>query len=110
MNGTPLFTQELFSNRTIFSSLLYKLVSMKYVSEYSEKLNERIEVTFPRCLTNEERHTIHRFTIKNKLTSISFGHDDDRWLIVSFSKKYIQELYSQESTHVTETMNTLCIT
>ena len=109
-----LCTQELLSNRTIFSSLVYKWVSMKYVSKYSDKLNERIEVTFPSCLSNEERHTIHMFTVKNKLTSISFGDDDNRHICVLLSKKYIQELQSLENAHGTiepilETMNTLCI-
>jgi len=56
---------------------------------------EKTKVMFPAYLTVQERHKLHRFTRKGEIEPTSYGENDNRYMEIIFSKKYIQSLHDR---------------
>jgi hypothetical protein len=77
-------------NRECFNDILISIIE-EHLRNYQEC--EKTVIRLPTCITRSERYTIHKFSLLNKLSSESFGEGDDRFMEVTLSKNYVQELF-----------------
>jgi len=70
-----------------FEAEMYKLLK--------DPVIEKTKLTLPNYVTVQERYKIHRFTKRNDIEPRSYGEDENRYMEIVFSKKYIQSLHDR---------------
>jgi hypothetical protein len=69
-----------------FYSLIFK-------NGYNDKVFSKTELIFPKILNSEDRHAIHKLNKKQFLETQSEGINNNRYIIITVTKKYIEYLY-----------------
>jgi hypothetical protein len=61
----------------------------------------RTTITFPRCVTKQERYCIHKLSLGSDFRTVSYDTQyEDRVIEVTLSKKYVQDLFNGHTFNV----------
>ena len=76
--------------REKFNEVLVNIISV-FLEQYSNC--QKTVITLPMGVTKVERYNIHRLSIHNELSSESFGDVPDRYMEITISKSYVEDIF-----------------
>jgi hypothetical protein len=77
-------------NREQMNNFLEDTIS-KHITKFDQI--QKTAISFPSVLTRAQRYNIHKLSIRDEFDTISHEEDEDRFILVTLSKKYVQELF-----------------
>jgi len=76
--------------RENFNQVLVNIISV-FLEQYSNC--QKTVITLPMGVTKVERYNIHRLSIHNELSAESFGDVPDRYMEITISKSYVEDIF-----------------
>ncbi len=66
---------------------------VEYLKKYAYfGKNEKVEVFLPATATIKERHQVHKYSKKNKISGVSANYNGERIMKIVLEKDYVNEL------------------